>query len=169
MGRYCRVCGRHRPHEQFGGRGQRAIVCRKCRRLPREQRMRALWMDEIYGFLEQSNISKKNLRRLGQLETEEIADVASLAALVRQIAEVHPRKRKRWKRLRQQHRGLFRRAVDAGVIDFIDPLASGRDELDEFPAVQDADWGVWIEPLPYEFEPTAEELRIAVADNDIAL
>lgn len=151
MGRYCRVCGRHRPHEQFGGRGQRAIVCRKCRRLPREQRMRALWLDEIYGFLEQSNISKKNLRRLGQLESEDIADVASLAGLVRQIAEAHPRRRNRWKRLRQQHRDLFRRAIDAGIIDFIDPPDSGPDELDEFPVFPEADWGEWIAPLPHEF------------------
>jgi hypothetical protein len=129
--------------------------------------MRALWLDEIYGFLEQSNISKKNLLWLRHLETKEIADVASLAGLVRQIAEVHPRKRKRWKRLRQQHRDLFRQAVDAGIIDFIDPPNSGRDELDEFPAVPEADWGVWIAPLPHEFEPTAEELRIAVPDNAI--
>ena len=129
--------------------------------------MRALWLDEIYGFLEQSNISKNNLRRLGQLEAEVIADVASLAGLVRQIAEVHPRKRKRWKRLRQQHRDLFRQAVDAGMIDFIDPPDSGPNELDEFPPVQDADWGVWIAPLPHEFEPTTEELRIAVADNAV--
>ncbi len=129
--------------------------------------MRALWMDEIYGFLEQSNISKKNLQRLGQLETEEIADVASLAGLVRQIAEVHPRKRNRWKRLRQQHRGLFRRAVDAGVIDFIDPPHPDRDELDEFPAIQETGWGVWIAPLPHEFEPTTEELRVAAPDHTI--
>ncbi len=128
--------------------------------------MRALWLDEIYGFLEQSNISKKNLRRLGQLETKEITDIASLAGLVRQIAEVHPRKRKRWNRLRQQHRDLFRQAVDAGIIDFIDPPHS-PDERDEFPTVQEVDWGVWIAPLPHEFEPTAEELRITVAGNAI--
>ena len=89
MGRYCRVCGRHRPHEQFGGRGQRAIICSKCRRLPREERMRVLWLDEIFGFLEQSNISKKNLRRLQQLEAEEIAEVASLASLTSSFPSHH--------------------------------------------------------------------------------
>lgn len=129
--------------------------------------MRVLWMDEIYGFLEQSNISKKNLRRLGQLEKEEIADVASLAGLVRQIAEAHPRKRYRWKRLRRQHGSLFRRAVVAGVIEFIEPPSSDPDERDEFPAVQEANWGVWIAPLPHEFEPTTEELRVAAPDHAI--
>ena len=76
MGRYCRVCGRNRPHEHFGGRGQRAIICKSCRRLPRERRMRALWLNEIYGFLEQSNVSKKNLRRLHR-ESSEISTLSS--------------------------------------------------------------------------------------------
>ena len=101
-------------------------------------------------------------------EQEKVHVSGALAGLVRQIAEVHPRKRNRWKRLRQQRQDLFRRAVDAGIIEFVDPPDSGPDELDEFPAVQDADWGVWIAPLPHELEPTAEELRIAIADNTVA-
>lgn len=164
MGRYCHVCGRHRPHEQFGGRGQRAIICSKCRRLPREERMRVLWLNEIFGFLEQSNISKKNLRRLQQLEAEEIAEVASLASLVRRIACVHPRKRKRWKRLRQEHRELFREAVDAGIVDSIEmPKLESMDAINDRLSQPDADWrgGVWIAPLADELEPTAEDLQVA--------
>lgn len=164
MGRYRRVCGRHRPHEQFGGRGQRAIICSKCRRLPREERMRVLWLDEIFEFLEQSNISKKNLRRLQQLEAEEIAEVASLASLVRRIACVHPRKRKRWNRLRQEHRELFREAVDAGILDYIEmPKLESMDAINDRLSQPDADWreGAWIAPLADELEPTAEELQVA--------
>ena len=34
MGRTCATCGRERPHEAFGGKGERARICRDCRRMP---------------------------------------------------------------------------------------------------------------------------------------
>ena len=34
MGRTCATCGRERPHEAFGGKGEWARICRDCRRMP---------------------------------------------------------------------------------------------------------------------------------------
>lgn len=64
MGRVCDCCGCERPNERFGGRGQRARICRDCRRLPKVELERLLAMEEILGFVEQSNISTKNIARL---------------------------------------------------------------------------------------------------------
>lgn len=56
---------RHHPAERsLRGKGRRARICRKCRRLPREQQEALLNENEIHGFLEQSHISKKNVARL---------------------------------------------------------------------------------------------------------
>ncbi len=159
MGRCCDICGRERPNEQFGGRGQRARICRSCRRLPLEKRMRALWTAEIFGFLDQSNISSKNLRRLEKLESEAGEEVAALASLVKRIAKVRPGRRKRWKVLKQQHPELFHQAVQAGLAEYLEPEWSGEDELFD----EDAWGGVWIEPRPAEPEPSSEEIRLAQA------
>jgi hypothetical protein len=64
LGRFCILCSRIRPNEAFGGKGERARVCRKCRRMPREKRDTQLREREILGFLEQSHISPKNLAHL---------------------------------------------------------------------------------------------------------
>ncbi len=171
MGRICRICGNERPNEQFGGRGQRAIVCSKCRRLPKEVRRSILLRGEIAGFLDQSNISKKNIKRLSQLESDQIEEVAELASLVKQISLVRPGRRKRWKRLWFGHRHLVHAANKAGLLDF---PPSGDGSIDVGPFDDDAEWsseldfledefpedcfGVWIEPRPYEREPRSSHL-----------
>ncbi len=158
-GRYCQLCCQARPNEHFGGRGQRAIVCKSCRQRPREELRAELLASEILGFLDQSNISSKNLRRLEKLESEAGEEVAALASLVKRIAKVHPRRRKRWKVLKQQHPELFQEAVQAGLADYLEPEWSGEDELSD-----DNDCvGVWIEPRPDEPEPSSEEIRLAQA------
>ena len=113
----CKICGRDRPNEAFGGKGQRRFICNRCRRLPKEQRNRTQWLDEVYGFLEQSNISAKNIERLRLLEKCDIDDVMRLAAFVRQVAEAQPRKKKRWPWLRENGPELFEKAVRLGLCD----------------------------------------------------
>ena len=88
MSRTCIICHRSRAHEKFGGRGFRRVTCKDCRKLPKEERNQRMWTDEILGFLEQSNISKKNIQRLRALEASGIAHVVELAEFVREIAEV---------------------------------------------------------------------------------
>ena len=77
--------------------------------MPREERQRIEQLDELHGFLNQSNISGKNIARLKTLTQETDTEVRELASLVLEIALVHPRKRRRWKFLARQRRDLFKR------------------------------------------------------------
>ena len=109
MPHYCRICGRSRRNEKFFGRGHRNRICKDCQRLPREQRDRIERMDELYGFLEQSNISPKNIARLEALARHASNEIKDLALLILEVARVKPHKRRRWKFLEQNHPELFQR------------------------------------------------------------
>jgi hypothetical protein len=63
-----------------GGKGERARICRKCRRMPREKRDALMREREILGFLEQSHISPKNLVRLRTLGRSENTRIAGHGA-----------------------------------------------------------------------------------------
>ena len=76
---------------------------------PRSEREQIEHMDELFGFLEQSNISAKNIARLEILSHNKDNEVKRLAALVLDIARVKPHKRRRWKFLAQNHPVLFAR------------------------------------------------------------
>jgi hypothetical protein len=107
MGHYCRICGRMRPNEAFRGRGRATHVCKRCQQLPREQRERIETMDDLLNFLEQSNISHKNIAWLRTLKDHSAPEIQSLAGVILEIALVKPRKRRRWKFLRKEHPTLF--------------------------------------------------------------
>ena len=64
MGHYCRICGRTRPNEKFSGKGHRIHVCKECARKPKEERDVIEQKEEIFNYLNQSHISKKNVSRL---------------------------------------------------------------------------------------------------------
>ena len=106
---YCRICGRGRANEKFSGRGRRDRICKDCQRLPRDQRDHIERLDELYGFLEQSNISPKNIARLEILAQHASSEVKDLALFVLEVARVKPHKRRRWKFLAQNHPALFLR------------------------------------------------------------
>jgi hypothetical protein len=72
--------------------------------------------EDIFGFMHQSHISKKNLARLEQLAKSETAQVASLAAIVLEVARVTPSKRRRLKILARSHRDLLRRLDETGLV-----------------------------------------------------
>jgi hypothetical protein len=109
MPHYCRICERSRRNEKFSGREHRDHICKDCQRLPRDQRDRIECMDELYGFLDQSNISGKNIARLEILAQHASNEVKNLALLLLEVARVKPHKRRRWKFLAQNHSGLFLR------------------------------------------------------------
>src|SRR5580692_9461415 len=119
---YCRICDRGRRSEKFSGRGRRNHICKDCQRLPRDQRDRIERMDELYGFLDQSNISPKNIARLEILAQHASSEVKDLALLILEIARVKPHKRRRWKFLAQNHSELFLRlkALYGGDIPDVD-------------------------------------------------
>jgi hypothetical protein len=109
MPHYCRICGRSRANEKFSGRGHRDHICKDCQRLPRDERDRIERMDELYGFLDQSNISPKNIARLEILTQHASSEVKDLALLILEVGRVKPRKRRRWEFLAQNHSELFLR------------------------------------------------------------
>jgi hypothetical protein len=113
MGHFCRICGRTRANEKFSGRGHRDHVCKDCQQMPRKQRDRIERLDELWDFLDQGNISTKNIGRLKTLVSHPEVEVQRLAALVLDVALVHPRKRRRWTHLAASHRELFHRAAAA--------------------------------------------------------
>jgi hypothetical protein len=99
-------------------------------------------MDELYVFLDQSNISGKNIARLEILAQHASSEVKNLALLLLEVAHVKPPKRRRWKFLAQNHSELFLRlkALYGGDIPDADlsPL-----ELD-LSAMQDLESGkIW--------------------------
>jgi hypothetical protein len=127
-GHFCRICGCRRPNEQFSGRGHRIHVCKECQRLPKGEIKRIEALDELHGFLDQSNISARNVERLKILSGRSDPEVAGLASLLLDIARVLPGKRNRWRKLATRNRDLFDRAVKLlGVDSLTDLLAGYRD------------------------------------------
>ena len=100
-----------------GGRGSEVQFVTAAGNCPRSSADRALWLDEVLGFLAQSNISAKNIERLRLLEKCEIDDVVQLAMFVRQVAEAKPHKKRRWQWLKEKQRHLFNRAVQLGLCE----------------------------------------------------
>jgi len=105
-----------RANEQFSGKGHKIHVCKRCRRLPRSERKAIEDREDIFGFMHQSHISPKNVARLEQLAKSETAKVASLAAIVLEVARVTPYKRRRLKILARNHRDLLRRLDETGLV-----------------------------------------------------
>ncbi len=133
MGRTCLLCFRERPHERFGGKGYGARVCKECRQLSKSTQIRILAEHEILRFIDQKNISAKNIQRLEELESIEDPRFQFLRRLILEIARLAPRKRKRSITLRSQHPLIYRHAVDALLIK---EVALWFDDF-EFPVRQD--------------------------------
>jgi hypothetical protein len=104
MGHYCRICGRERPNEQFSGKGHRIHVCKRCKAKPKSERQVIEDKDDIFGFMQQSHISEKNVARLVKMAKSENPQVVSLAAIVLKVAQVKPYKTRRLKFLAQKIR-----------------------------------------------------------------
>jgi hypothetical protein len=130
MGHYCRICGRSRANEQFSGHGHRIHVCKKCQRLPPDQRDSLERLDELHGFLHQSMISPKNVARLETLARHEDHQVVELAALILEIARVVPGKRNRWLKLAQRHRPLLDRTVAFFGVEFFQDLLARHGDFE---------------------------------------
>ena len=116
MGHYCRFCGRERPNEQFSGKGHKIQVCKRCQAKPKTERQAIKDQDDSFRFLKQSHISEKNVTRLGRMATSDNPQVASLAAIVLEVARIMPYKTRRLKFLAQKHPELLRKLEDAGLV-----------------------------------------------------
>jgi hypothetical protein len=84
--------------------------------MPLEKRQSVEQKDEIFKFLRQSNISRKNLKRLQLLKTSDTPEVAELADIVFEVAKIKPHKRQRLKVLARTRRDLLLRLEETGLI-----------------------------------------------------
>ena len=116
MGHYCWRCGRVRPNEKFSGSGHRRHLCRECAKRPREERERIQALRDIEGFLNQRNISAKNVARLRHLCKSPDGEVRKMAELVLEVACVKPGKRHRNAYLAKHRRDLIARLVEQGIL-----------------------------------------------------
>lgn len=136
MGHYCRICGRERANEQFSGRGATEFMCARAARGCQSERRAIEDRDDIFGFMHQSHISKKNVARLEQLAKSDEARVASLAAIVLEVARVTPYRRRRIKILGRNRRDLLRKLGETGLVfahtwDCVPPEVFGETHLEE--------------------------------------
>jgi hypothetical protein len=95
--------------------------------MPKEEREAIEQPQEICEFMDQSNISKKNISRLKDLTQSENVKIAEMAAVVLKVAAVKPHKRKRMRILAREHRDLLHELERVGLIwDYsdVDTLAS---------------------------------------------
>jgi hypothetical protein len=86
-------------------------------------------VDELYGFLEQSHISQKNIDRLGILTRHADPEVRKLADLVLDIARVKPYRRRRLKFLAKNDRSLLLRLLESYGDDLPDMFGPIDDYL----------------------------------------
>ena len=116
MGHWCRICDRNRANEQFSGTGHKHHICRDCTKKPKEEIEIIDQEQEIFRYLNQSNISAKNLSRLEQLAKSQNQRIAELAAIVLEVGRIKPHKRRRLKFLARGHPELLRELDNTGLI-----------------------------------------------------
>jgi len=115
-GHYCRICNSRKPNEAFSGKGHRIHVCKKCALLPKEKREEIEYKDEIFNYLRQSHISDKNTSRLRKLALSHNEEIAELAGIVLEVAEIKPYKKKRLKELASRRRDILNKLEETGLI-----------------------------------------------------
>jgi len=116
MGHWCRICGRNLPNEKFSGKGHRNHICRKCSKLPKEERDHIDQEDELFGYLKQSHISEKNISRLRKLAEASDENIAEQAKLILEIGLTCPCKKRRLKILARERRDLIVKLEETGLI-----------------------------------------------------
>jgi hypothetical protein len=72
--------------------------------------------DEVAGFLRQSHISTKNVRRLRTLAESENPRTPELAGVVLEVAHVGPYRRRRYRILSRERPDLIERLSQTGLI-----------------------------------------------------
>lgn len=116
MGHYCRFCNRSKPNESFSGKGHKVHICRDCFKIPKKEREIIEQQEELFRFLKQSHISKKNKRRLNDLSQSEDSTIREYANIIAEVAQVKPHKKRRLKVLAKERRDLLQRLEETGLI-----------------------------------------------------
>ncbi len=113
---FCHVCKSALSNEAFSGKGHARHLCKECSRMPKIERDAIEQADEIFGFMNQSRISEKNVARLKVLLSSPDAHIADLADIVLKVAEIKPHKRRRMQILTREHPELLERVIEAGLV-----------------------------------------------------
>lgn len=116
MGHYCRICGKTRPNEKFSGKGHKNYICKECNQKPKNEINEIEQEEEIFNFLNQSNITKKNIDRLKELVNSNNKRIAELANIVLEVATVKPHKKRRLKVLAKDNKDLLGKLEETGLI-----------------------------------------------------
>lgn len=116
MGDWCRICGENKPNERFSGKGYKIHICKQCASKPKDEFDEIDQKEEIFGYLKQSHISTKNIRRLRNLSASTNADIEKLARIVLEVAKVNPYKKRRLKVLARERRDLLEQLKETGLI-----------------------------------------------------
>jgi hypothetical protein len=116
MSHWCKFCGRTQPNEKFSGLGHKRHICRECARIPLEERQIIEQMAEIANFLDQSNISKQNMKRLKELASFANQEVSEQAQAVLEVALFQTHKRRRFKNMLQKRPDLIKKLGELGLI-----------------------------------------------------
>jgi hypothetical protein len=115
-GHYCRICSTIHPNEKFSGKGHRDHICKECARKPKAAIDEIDTREEIFGYLKQSHISNKNVKRLKLLAEFGNEKIAELAIIVLEVAKVKPYKKRRLKVLARERRDLLDKLNKTGLI-----------------------------------------------------
>ena len=91
-------------------------MCKRCKAGPKSERQAIVDKEGIFAFLKQSHISEGNVARLERMAKSDNPQVASLAAIVLDVARVKPYKTRRLKFLAQKHPELLGKLRDTGLI-----------------------------------------------------
>jgi hypothetical protein len=84
--------------------------------MPKEERELIEQEIEIYNYLKQSHISKKNIARLKILASTNNSRIGELAQIVLEVAEIKPYKKRRLKVLARERRDLLNKLEETGLI-----------------------------------------------------
>ena len=115
-GHYCRICGRIRPNEKFSGKGHRNHICKECARKSKNEIDEIDQKEEMFGYLRQSHISRKNVNRLNVLAESGNEKIAELARIVLEVAKIKPHKKQRLKVLSRERRDLLDKLNETGLV-----------------------------------------------------
>src|SRR5512133_263832 len=117
MGRYCVFCGRVRPNEAFSRKGMRDEICKRCARTVSRSEGSALRAAvSIGGFMQQENISAKNIAKLREYAESSDDEIRRCATTALRIANIAPRKKHRIASLLRRDPDLI---VEAAVDDLL--------------------------------------------------
>ena len=116
MGHWCRICGATKSNESFSGKGHKNHICKECSRKPKEEIEKIDHLEEIFNFMDQSNISKKNKTRLKELVNSENNKISELAKLVLEVAMIKATKKGRIKLLAKKNRPLLFKLEEEGLV-----------------------------------------------------